>query len=354
MSKKSTIISSDNNEKFLLLELLRFISAFSVFIWHYQNFSFGYDSYNIEEKPFYWLLKPFYNYGYIGVEIFWCISGFIFFIRYRDKVDKNIIDYKKFFILRFSRIYPLHFLTLILVAILQLLYFARNDLFFVYHNNNITSFIYNLFLINDWTDKGNFSYNGPIWSVSVEVFIYIFFFINRSFKTIIFIFILCIFAKDIGIKNSFINCFVYFHIGYFCAIFFNYLKDKKNYIKVIYFWILLSFILTYINIFFYIIFLLSIIFLTLILLSEKISINDDLKKIISTSGNISYSIYLIQFPIQLFIANYFTYTDQKIPYSQTDFFICYFLVTIFSSYLIYNFFEYSAKEYIRKKFIPTQ
>lgn len=168
------------------------------------------------------------------------------------------------------------------------------------------------------------------------------------------IFLFCIFAKDIEIKNSLIDCFIYFHIGYFCAIFFNYLKDKKNYVKVIYFWILLTIILVYINILFYIIFLLSTIFLTLILLSEKISINDKFKKIISTSGNISYSIYLIQFPIQLFIANYFTYTHQKVPYSQTNFFICYLLVTIFASYLIYNFFEYPAKEYIRKKFTPTQ
>ena len=72
-----------NTDRLVGLELIRFISAFSILIWHYQHFTFLGDkavNFNRNEQPFYEFLSVFYDHGLFGVQIFWCISGFIFFI----------------------------------------------------------------------------------------------------------------------------------------------------------------------------------------------------------------------------------------------------------------------------------
>jgi peptidoglycan/LPS O-acetylase OafA/YrhL len=74
--------TSNEKNKLLGLEVIRFISAMAVLLWHYQNFSYiGDHSENFirEAQPFYSPLKLFYEYGQFGVQVFWCISGFIFF-----------------------------------------------------------------------------------------------------------------------------------------------------------------------------------------------------------------------------------------------------------------------------------
>ena len=66
------------------IELLRFIAAFSVLIWHYQHFFYvGTQlplNFEISDQPFFSILKPFYSQGYNGVQMFWAISGYIFFM----------------------------------------------------------------------------------------------------------------------------------------------------------------------------------------------------------------------------------------------------------------------------------
>jgi peptidoglycan/LPS O-acetylase OafA/YrhL len=68
--------------RLLGLELLRFVAALAVMVWHYQHFAYVADrpvDLLKSELPFYGLLQPFYLAGNYGVWIFWCISGFIFF-----------------------------------------------------------------------------------------------------------------------------------------------------------------------------------------------------------------------------------------------------------------------------------
>src|ERR1700733_16065977 len=71
------------------LELIRFSAALAVLVWHYQHFSYvGATPMNFvrEQQPFYPLLSLFYNFGPFGVQVFWTISGFIFFWKYRDLI----------------------------------------------------------------------------------------------------------------------------------------------------------------------------------------------------------------------------------------------------------------------------
>lgn len=74
------------------------------FFWHYQHFT-------PNHFPFSYLAYWPYHYGWIAVEFFFLLSGFIFFYKYSNLISNNAISFKKFFILRFSRLYPLHFVT---------------------------------------------------------------------------------------------------------------------------------------------------------------------------------------------------------------------------------------------------
>jgi peptidoglycan/LPS O-acetylase OafA/YrhL len=74
-------------------------------------------------------------------------------------------------------------------------------------------------------------------------------------------------------------------------------------------------------------------------------------KMIEAAGNMTYSSYLIHFPIQLLIALYFMYTNQDIPRHSSMFFSGFVLVTLVASYYVYRFFEMPAQTFIRSKFL---
>src|ERR1700744_1926450 len=89
--------------KLLGLEALRFVAAFAVLIWHYQHFSYVADKpvgFVTSELPFYGLLRPFFEAGEYGVWVFWCISGFIFFWKYREPISNSAIGGWTFFVFR--------------------------------------------------------------------------------------------------------------------------------------------------------------------------------------------------------------------------------------------------------------
>lgn len=81
------------------------------------------------------------------------------------------LDQREFWVHRIARLYPLHFVTLVAIALLQLLSVRLTGQWTVEDNNDLPHFIAQLFFASNWfTLEGSF--NGPIWSVSVEVLIY--------------------------------------------------------------------------------------------------------------------------------------------------------------------------------------
>lgn len=163
------------------IELLRFVCACAVLLWHYQHFSYdanqahGFDPLR---QPFYGALSFLYRFGLYGVQVFWCISGFIFFWKYGAAIAARRVTPGRFFLLRWSRLYPLHLATLLLVALLQALYFAAHQYYFVYRDNSAGSFLLQLGLASHWLyPLTGFSFNGPIWSVSLEVLAYLCFYV---------------------------------------------------------------------------------------------------------------------------------------------------------------------------------
>jgi peptidoglycan/LPS O-acetylase OafA/YrhL len=359
-----------NKKELLGLEVIRFISALAVLITHYNFFFYQSNKpldFTKEQMPFYSALSFFYEYGHYGVHFFWTISGFIFFYKYREIISLNLITYKNFFLLRFSRLYPLHFLTLLFVIILQAIYFFKKNYFYVYQNNDIEHFTYQLFLASDWGFQKGYSFNGPIWSVSVEILVYCFFFlflknVSKSFivnLAIVFLYLLIKYLKIT--KSPILDCLVFFYLGGLSAISFEYLKEKK-FIKSLYYFCL--FFLLIVPIFLYItkiyqqkyieyLFLMLYAPTACFFCAQNFNFNQAslIAKTIKIGGNITYSIYLIHFPFQLFIVLFFFNIEQKIPYYSDAFFIAYIFATLIISYYIYKLFELPVQKFIRKKLL---
>ncbi|MBW8881725.1 MAG: acyltransferase, partial [Asticcacaulis sp.] len=106
--------------RFFELDILRGVAAFMVVLFHYKHFLLD-DTGNFDynHMPFYTLLAPIYVYGQNFVELFFSISGYVFFWLYAEAVSERRVGLRSFFIARFSRLYPLFFLTFILVAVAQ-------------------------------------------------------------------------------------------------------------------------------------------------------------------------------------------------------------------------------------------
>ena len=365
MNKHTQQEPVQQNNKLLGLEVVRFISAFSVLFWHYQHFFYIADKptdFIREQQPLYSLFSLFYDYGFYGVQVFWCISGFIFFWKYRETIASNAISYKKFFVLRFSRLYPLHIFTLLLVLVLQAIYFAKKDYFFVYQNNDVPHFIYQLFLASNWGFEKGDSFNGPIWSISVEVLIYCFFFlilqnISKSFLINIGVLLLCLAAKYFKVISPIFDCLAFFYIGGFSAIAFKYIQSTKYYRHFSYLSLFVLIVLppfiyitnVYQHKYFALLFLISYTPALLFFCAKHFNTSPVIQKTIEAAGNMTYSSYLIHFPLQLVIALYFLNTEQKIPYYSTVFFVGFIFVTLVLSYYIYRLFELPAQNFIRRK-----
>jgi peptidoglycan/LPS O-acetylase OafA/YrhL len=362
----------NNGDKLIGLELVRFIAAFAILIWHYKHFTYFENKpvdFFLELQPFFSKLSFFYIYGLYGVQIFWCVSGFIFFWKYKDLIVRKEISGREFFLLRFSRLYPLHFITLLIVAALQILYFKINGVFFVYQFNDLYHFLLQVFFISDWGFGSGFSFNGVIWSISIEVLIYLFFFISlkyivksRSLKAhfLIIILSLIIFYTE-NIQNILnyslvVECLCLFYAGGIAATFYRKFKDNKNAMTLSFVFfiatpILINFFEIYNNDRWLNVFLLFYTPLGLFLFAQ-IKISDvRITRILKILGNLTYSSYLIHVPLQLIIILILFYMDIAIPIYNVYFFIFYLITILLLSRITFCYFEKPIQDKIRKHFL---
>lgn len=167
-------------KRFHFLDVLRGLAALTVVCFHWNHFWIGVmGRENIAPpfwSPFYKELLVFYDYGAFGVDFFFTLSGFVFYWKYSQSISRKEITPGKFFLFRLSRLYPLHILTLVVVAVLQYLYFQRYSHYFIYQLNDFYHFFLNSIFANmSGLEKGP-SFNGPTWSISIEIQLYLIFF----------------------------------------------------------------------------------------------------------------------------------------------------------------------------------
>lgn len=165
--------------RYRLLDMSRGLAAIVILFWHYQHFYFteagsGPQIENLSIMPLYGVFEYFYRFGYAAVYFFWVLSGFVLASAYWDN-QTSLADFTR---RRVARIYPLHLLTLIAVAVLQAISLLVLEHWQIYGYNDWYHFILHLGLMSDWGFQEGYAFNAPIWSVSLEVVIYVAFFFS--------------------------------------------------------------------------------------------------------------------------------------------------------------------------------
>jgi peptidoglycan/LPS O-acetylase OafA/YrhL len=308
------------------------------------------------------------------VDLFFVLSGFIFYSIYRKSIENHTLSFKNFAVLRVSRLYPLHWLTLIVILLFQI-FRKYNGLesFPIHYSRNPILFLFNIpMLQNGWLIT-DFSYNGPTWSLSIEIMMYILFFAvfchTKSNKNYIIYCLLLIYLGIImtfsgqnipffngqvarGLMGFFLGCItgeVYIYcnnnrkFGNMFTVFCIFAVLFLIIVPIIFgYGILRSWVLVYTFAF----------FPAFILITLRIGF---IGKIFSLKpliylGELSYSIYLLHYPMQLIVKTIDEYLGLVIDYSNRIFFIGFSITVIIVSHFIHYYFEKPIQKYIRNKF----
>jgi peptidoglycan/LPS O-acetylase OafA/YrhL len=353
---------SNPDDKLIGIELLRFASAVAVLVFHYQHFAFvGGQQVNFVEtaQPFYSPLKLFYQYGYYGVQVFWCISGFIFFWKYGRAIPTGKPSGYKFFVLRFSRLYPLHFATLLCIAVLQPLYFARHGAYFIYQYNDLYHFALQIFMASNWGFQVGDSFNGPIWSISIEVLAYFVFYLGlRHVSGSVALLVVMAVASTVIqffkiATHPIFNCLMFFYLGCLTAVLYARVKDdarSRAFATVTALLLIaaicgLQLLIAVRSIYFLLVFSPALVMLCVM----HIPATRFTSAVLVPAGNVTYSSYLLHVPIQLALVSLAAAAGLSIPIYSVPFFLTFIGGTLLLSFYCYKHFELPAQSYLRRR-----
>jgi peptidoglycan/LPS O-acetylase OafA/YrhL len=119
--------------------------------------------------------------GGAAVDFFFVLSGFVIAYAYGDRL-RNVSELPDFAIRRFGRLYPLHVVTLGALIALELAKLAASVILDASGGqapfseaNDLWSLLGNLLLINGLGFFSEYTWNGPSWSISTEFYTYFIF-----------------------------------------------------------------------------------------------------------------------------------------------------------------------------------
>ena len=154
-------------EFFPQLTSVRFFAAFFVILYHYR------DEFSPHIPTF---LSNFIGHGDFGVSFFFVLSGFILAANYFDRLLEKRSTKGDFWWARFSRIYPLYLLSIV-VFLPRFFLPIKSDPdpdFALYAHGHIPQMaVVVLLLLQSFGFKIGGFLNSPVWSVSTEVFFYV-------------------------------------------------------------------------------------------------------------------------------------------------------------------------------------
>lgn len=348
------------------LDGLTVIGSFIIaFVFHYTHFPID----DFSNYPFYKYLGFFYKYGYLAVEMLFLISGFKFMALYEKQITENKITFSEFMRKRFIRLYPLFAITVILTEILQILLYYKCGWYFLHETSSLYDMVLNLFWINSILIINIGTINGPAWTIPMEVAMYIIFFgvIKWTAKSKINHIKICFYIILLGlvirkwdfwypvVNGNMARSLISFFLGTILCKFQQRIKNRKKILASTFGICAGSFaiyktigieIIGDIDGYFTLLILPSIF---LFCLNSKIIITLFSSRIATFFANISYSIYLIHFPVTIVIAIVFASYAQPLDSSAPSLFFLRILLILFAAVATYYFVESPLNRLIIRK-----
>lgn len=366
------------------LDALRGLAALAVVLWHWQHFQLlgtsrltwastatGLDH---THQPFFRVVGLFYDYGYMAVDLFFLISGFIFFWLYTEKITEGSLSILDFWMLRITRLYPLHLATLVVVLVLQLLFWRQTGQYFVYSANSFSDFLKSLLFFQ--VNGEHAAFNGPTWSLTIELVMYGVFCIvawtgmlkSAIAPTSIFFIGLALYARHPNVAMGFCGFFegglvyqIFLRLqrsplrrefflatmiacagGWFIVLADNHLHNPA-------FYTLLESIMSVNGMSSRHLVIYMLFPLTILLLAMHESLTSFKYEYLAWLGEISYSSYLVHFPLQIIFALAIVWQLVRIPAAGSGIFLLvYVSVLIFISLGINRFFEVPIQRLLRQ------
>ena len=147
------------------LTTLRFLAALHVVLFHMRVVGI------LPGGP--WWYQNFASIGFVGVNFFFVLSGFILVYTY----DGPTLNTGNFWWARFARIYPAYLLSLIVAA--PFFFFAVRHLdlpIFAWSKQHLVlACVLTVALLQSWVPHAALTWNSVCWSLSVEAFFYFLF-----------------------------------------------------------------------------------------------------------------------------------------------------------------------------------
>ena len=141
------------------------------FMWHYQHFA------PENGTPFSDVFVFLYGYGYVFVDVFFALSGFGMVLGYEERIYSGNISFKQYIKHRLLKLYPFMALTLVAITVLQAICRLQTGTTFIYGYFDVYHFILNLLGLQMGILDMQYSFNGPCWTLTVTLVMYIVYFI---------------------------------------------------------------------------------------------------------------------------------------------------------------------------------
>lgn len=311
--------------------------------------------------------------GWMAVELFFFLSGITFMSIYAEKIRNREITGEKYFVLRFSKLWPMHIFSLIIVALIQEIRVVLGMKQFKFMANDLYDFVLNIFMMQNVGVENGAGYNWVAWTLSINVILYfLFYWVCKKSKSDNDILVASIVFFILGlyvIKNDGWFLFsanvgrglVTFFWGVMFAIIYKRCESILSIKHVV--CITISFLMClgvahYLSvdlsgnsyIYAMIVTATCFTFIVFIAINNKFAGNVLSCAPLKLVGQISFSLFMIHYPLQLILVTLNDSFGLAWDYSRIGFWIGYVLICLGSAYLCYEYIEKNFSDKIRSKY----